>query len=89
MCRVKTGAQIIEMHDLQNLVTARILRSKQPYNISTISQEIIDSCVGSELSITDKQITELVRDTTMALLRAKYISSDSGRYFAQPVFSHR
>lgn len=88
MCRIKTGEQITEMHDVQNLVTACILRSKQPYSISTLSNEIIDSCKGSKLTITDKQIKLLVRDTTTALLRSKYISANSGRYFAQPIFSH-
>lgn len=83
MCKVKTGAQITEIHDIQNLVTARILRSKTPYQIRTLSKEIMDSCSGSELAITSHQIEELVRDTTMALLRAKYIFSDAGYYYTQ------
>ncbi len=86
MCRVKTGAQITEMHDVQNLVTARILRSKGPYQICTLSQEVMDSCIGSDLEITNNQIEKLVRDTTMALLRAKYVYSDAGCYYAQPCF---
>lgn len=89
MCRVKTGAQITEMHDVQNLVTASILRSQQPYSISTLSQKVMDSCRGSNVLISEKQITELVKETTIALLRAKYISSNAGRYYAQPVTSSK
>ena len=63
MCRVKTGAQITEMHDVQNLVTASILRSQQPYSISTLSQKVMDSCRGSNVLISEKQITELVKET--------------------------
>ena len=89
MCRVKTGAQITEMHDVQNLVTASILRSQQPYSISPLSQKVMDSCRGSNVLISEKQITELVKETTIALLRAKYISSNAGRYYAQPVTSSK
>ena len=89
MCRVKTGAQITEMHDVQNLVTASILSSQQPYSISTLSQKVMDSCRGSNVLISEKQITELVKETTIALLRAKYISSNAGRYYAQPVTSSK
>ena len=87
MCRVKTGAQITEMHDIQNLVTASILRSQQPYSIVTMSKKIESSCVGAGIPISGSQITELVRDTTIALLRAKYISSNAGCYYAEPVVS--
>lgn len=87
MCRVKTGAQITEMYDVQNLVTASILRSQQPYSIAALSREIVDSCTGANIPISDRQITELVRDTTMALLRAKYISSNAGCYYAEPIAS--
>ena len=52
-------------------------------SVRTLSKEIMDSCSGSELAITSHQIEELVRDTTMALLRAKYIFSDAGYYYTQ------
>ena len=85
MCRIKTGAEITQMHEVQNLVTAYILRSKTPYTISHLSNKVKSSCIGSSLSITDSQIREMVKDTTMALLRAKYISSNAGRYYAYPI----
>lgn len=86
MCRIKTGAQITELSDVQNLVTACILRSQQPCTIADLSQKVLHSCEGSNLSISDNQVIELVRDTTMALLRSKYISVNAGHYFAKPVY---
>ena len=85
MCRIKMGKQIEDPHDVQNLVTALILRSRQPYSIPALSLEIKRSCAGSELTISDTQIAELVRDTTTALLRAKYLSVSDGLYYAKPV----
>lgn len=87
MCRVKTGVQIREIHDIQNLVTANILRSQQPYSIADLSKKIMQSCIGAAFPVSDRQIVELVHDTTMALLRAKYISSSEGCYYAEPIAS--
>jgi len=41
MCRIKTGTQITKLSDIQNLVTAYILRSQQPYTIAGLSQKSI------------------------------------------------
>ncbi len=85
MCRIKIGEDITQLHDVQNLITAYILRSKEPYTISYISDKVKHSCIGSNLDISSTQITEMVRETTLALLRAKYISSNAGYYYALPV----
>ena len=85
MCKIKTGAQIQEMTDVQNLVTAYILRSRQPYSIPALSKKIMRSCKGSSIPISDAEVTNLVKDTTIALLRSDYITSNSGHYYARPV----
>lgn len=87
MCRIKTGSQITEFHDVQNIVTAYILRAQQPFSISALSQDITKACAGSKIHLSDKQITELVKDTTIDLLRANYISVNKGRYYARPALS--
>lgn len=87
MCRIKTGAQITELSDIQNLVTACILRAQQPYTIADLSQKVLLSCRGSVFPISDDQVIDLVRDTTTALLRSKYISANAGHYFARPISS--
>ncbi len=87
MCLMKSGAQITELSDLQNLVTAYILRSQHPYTVVDLAQKVLYSCEGSNLPISNDQVTDLVRDTTIALLRSKYISVNAGCYFPRPVFS--
>lgn len=85
MCRIKTGTEITQMHEVQNLVTAYILRSKTPYTISNLTDRVFHSCAGSSLLISETQIREMVKETTLALLRAKYITSNAGYYYACPV----
>lgn len=83
MCKIKTGNQITEVYDIQNLITAYILRSKQPYSISSLSNQVMTACKGSKLPVTEHQIKTMVQDTTVALLRTKYVSSNSGSYFVK------
>lgn len=87
MCKIKIGKDITQIHEVQNLITAYILSSKVPYTISQISKKIMRSCLESNLIITEEQIKEMVIDTTIALLRAKYITSNSGYYYALPIAS--
>ena len=89
MCRIKTGAQITKMSDIQNLVTACILRSKEPYTIPDLSQQVIHSCNGCTLAISDAQIQTLVIATTMALLRSKYLSVNLGHYYPKQLSLNR
>lgn len=87
MCHVKTGTEITHIHDVQNMVTSYILRAKQPYTILSLSNKVKQSCIGCNIDITDSQIRAMVRDTTIALLRARYISNVSGSYYASPVIT--
>lgn len=85
MCRIKTGSQITGLHDVQNLVTACILRSSRPFSIAGLTKEVMASCEGSNVSITNSEVDKMVKDTTMAFLRIKLISANAGRYYAYPV----
>lgn len=84
MCRVKMGAQISGMHDVQNLVTACILRSQNPFSISGLTETVMEWCQGSNISISDTQVEEMVSETTMAFLRIKLVSANADHYFAYP-----
>lgn len=84
MCHIKSGTQIEELYDVQNIVTACILRSQQPFSIPSLTQVVKDSCNGSKISISDQQISELVQDTTCALQRIKLITAYNGQYFSFP-----
>lgn len=85
MCRIKSGAQIEEIYDVQNIVTACILRSPRPYSIRGLTQTVKRRCKGSSINITEKQIEELVRDTTFAFQRIKLVTAYNGQYYAYPV----
>lgn len=85
MCKIKTGEEITQMNDVQNLVTAYILGSEMPYTAPKISMDIIRLCEGSKLNITEEQIANIVEDTMLALKREKYIFSNSGNYYTCPV----
>ena len=82
MCKVKTGKQITEMRDVQNLITASIFRAAYPYSIQSMIKEISRSCRGARIQITYEQIREMVEDTTTVFLRAGFISVRLGYYFA-------
>ena len=89
MCRIKFGTQIAEIYDVQNIVTACILRSSQPYSIPELSQTVKEKCKGSSIAITDTLIERLVNDTTMAFQRIKLITAYNGQYYAYPVESQK
>lgn len=89
MCRIKSGTQIEEIYDVQNIVTACILRSSQPYSIPELSQTVKEKCEGSSIIVTDAQIESLVSDTTMAFQRIKLITAYNGQYYAYPVASQK
>jgi len=89
MCRIKSGAQIKEIYDVQNIVTACILRSSRPYSISGLTQTVKNTCSGSSINITETQIEKLVRDTTMAFQRIKLVTAYNGQYYAYPVPSQK
>ncbi len=85
MCQVKTGEQIREINDVQNLVTALILKSRQPYTIASMIKNVTRNCEGSTLNIPEDKISQLVRETTAAFLRTNYIFGRSGQYLVRPV----
>ena len=88
MCRVKTGAQLTSDSDLQNLITATILRSTEPYSVESLTLQIQDDCVGSPLNITTKKIYELVNDTSATFLRYEFLDCVDRRYYPKRIFSY-
>lgn len=81
MCTIKTGVDIQDEHDLQNLVTSHIIRAREPFAISNMVDKVMESCEGSLLNIADKYIRHLVTTTTYALLRCDYLDCDGEQYY--------
>lgn len=82
MCRIKTGKEIEKMNDIQNMVTSYILRASSPYSIQELSEKVFQSCSGANFNISKQDVSKLVTETTMALLRARYISSNSNGFYS-------
>ncbi len=88
MCRVKKGAQLTSDSDLQNLVTATILRSTEPYSVESLTIKIQLDCEGSPLQITPKKISELVNDTSTTFLRYEFLDCFERKYYPRRSFSY-
>lgn len=83
MCKISVGSDIHSLNDVQNLITGYIFRERYPYNISTLTQKVIESCKGSSLDISETTIKDLVLDTNMTFLRTERIDSYNGQYFVR------
>lgn len=88
MCRVKTGAQLTSDSDLQNLITATILRATEPYSLESLTLQIQDDCEGSPLHISTKKIYELVNDTSATFLRYEFLDCFEMKYYPKKTFSY-
>ena len=88
MCRVKKGAQLTSDSDLQNLVTATILRSTEPYSVESLTVKIQLDCEGSPLQITPQKISELVNVTSSTFLRYEFLDCFERKYYPKKIFSY-
>lgn len=84
MCQIKIGAQLTDEIDLQNLITATILKEQEPYSIQELSLKVQDNCKGSTLNVSSEEISEKVRKTTMDFLRCDYLDCFEKKYFLKP-----
>jgi hypothetical protein len=83
MCKVKIGKDIICKSDLQNLITASILRESEPYSIKSMLSKVENECEGSPLEISQKDIEELINNTTLSLLRCEYLDSIDNKFYSR------
>lgn len=84
MANIKSGVEIRETYDVQNIVTAYILRSEKPFTRDEMIMSVENACEGSTIKITREQIKELVQDTIDAFLRIKLLTACNGKYYAYP-----
>lgn len=74
MCRVKEGADIVTVADLQNLVTSVILRQTSTFSIQDVSTRVRDKAVGSQLCDLE-EINKRCKETVSALYLIDCINS--------------
>ena len=89
MANIKSGAEIKEMYDVQNIVTTCILGSQTTFTAHEMVKTVEEKLKGGSIKITKKEVQELVEDTILSFRRIKLISACNGKYFAYPTDSMR
>lgn len=81
MCRIVTGQSITNISDVQNLITAYIFSSTEPFNTTVLLRKVEEACIGCSLDLTANKIHDMIDDTIMSFLRAEYIDSVKGLFY--------
>lgn len=89
MANIKSGQEIKEKYDVQNIVTACILGSQTPFTEPEMVETVEGKLKGSSIKITRKEVEELVEYTIMSFRRIKLVTVCNGKYFAYPTNSMR
>lgn len=84
MANTKSGANIREEYDVQNIVTAVILGAQEPMTAPEITDEALSRCEGSEFAVTRQFVHNMVEETLMALQRVRACTCCNGKYYAYP-----
>lgn len=84
MANTKSGANIREEYDVQNIVTAVILSAECPLTADEITERVMERCEGSTYPMTREAIYEMVGDTLTALQRVRACTCHNGKYYAYP-----
>ena len=84
MANIKSGEEIKEMYDVQNIVTACILGAEKPFRCYEMVKIVEQKCEGSSIKITSEQIQEVVQDTIVAFQRITLVTAYNGQYYAYP-----
>lgn len=80
MCRIVTGDQIKEKRDLQQLITGSIFRAKAPFSATALYREVEQKSRGNQAGIGNEEISEMVDNTLISLLRADLLTISHGIY---------
>lgn len=84
MANIKSGADIKEICDVQNIVTACILRAEKPSTISELVGTVQNLCRGSSIKMSHSQLRNMVEDTIAAFRRINLVTAREGKYYAYP-----
>lgn len=80
MCKVKSGAAILNNEDIRNLITGVILRQKNAYCEDHIFATVLSCLNGSSVSIDDATLLGLVGSGLDVLERNGEVSCWNGLY---------
>lgn len=80
MCKIKTGVKVISQADVRNLITAIILRQKNPFEkkyIISLTEKNLD---GSSYSLEDGELQIMVDEHLDLYCRNKELKCINGKY---------
>lgn len=85
MCKIRTGAEITKISDIQNMITGYMLRQTHTFVIEDITDKAKRNCVGCQIQNNDIDINSIIesmaKNTLMSLLRNEYIERKDQEHF--------
>lgn len=85
MCKVKSGALILNVEDVRNMVIGIILRQQTKYNRDNIFKLTINYLQGSNLLLSNDLLMNIIDRCLDILIRNGEIRCVSGIYFASDI----
>ncbi len=68
MNKIRTGKEILDRRDLNNLITEIILSYKAGFSVDEVTLEVIISMLGTSVHITEDELTKMITHTIEVLL---------------------
>lgn len=85
MSKVKSGAAIRNLQDVQNLITGIIFRQQQEFRIENILDLVEYYMQGSALNIQNQQLYKMIDDNLDVLYIRNKVRCRDGYYKLQPL----
>ena len=85
MCKVKSGVQIKNQQDVQNLVIGIIFRQRMPYRIHDILNIVLYYTKNSQYNISEDDLYYTISDTLDMLYDRNRIKCENGIYTPLPL----
>lgn len=80
MCKVKSGVNIKNKSDLQNMIIGIILRQSKQYNEREIYKAVMYHSKNAQIAINSDYVKNMINDNLDFLIRCKKVSCMDGVY---------
>ncbi len=84
MCKVKSGSQIKNQQDIQNLIVGIIFRQRAPYQIDDILNIVLYYTKNSQYNISEDDLYYTISDTLDMLCVRNRVKCKNGVYTPLP-----
>ncbi len=83
MCKVKTGRAVLNLQDVQNLVTGIIFRQESSFRRDELLDAVKHYMVGSPMQRDQQKIAKIVDMTLMTSISNEWLTCQYGSYYPQ------